>query len=624
MKRFILTANVLLICLLSYAQGQKVPSRMTFADLKLKITESGRKVLQKEVDAITQSPKYFNVKVEKANIYFPMIERAYQEEGVPDDFKYLALQESALIPDAVSSSNAVGYWQFKDFTAIEVGMRVDKHIDERKNIYASSRGAARYMKKNNAYFDNWLYALQAYQMGAGAAMKILNKKNYGAKSLVITDKTYWYVITFLAHKIAYEPAISRSNPAIILVGYTDVEGKNLHDVAKETNANLENLQHYNQWLRKGRIPGDREYTVILPTSQLSSLKLDGHKSKPKTVLRKVPEFDEAQADKYPKIDDDYHSKYPLIVKINGLHGVLAREGDAIRDIAKAGMVDIGKLLKFNDIEIDHRVVPGEVYYIRKKKSKAKVYYHILADGESLWTVAQKYGIKLSKLKLKNRITEAEELKPGRVLWLRHIRPVSVPIGYKKYKSIRPLLLPTIQNTPTQIESTTVGEENEEILDKPISTDSVSIVYEPSVDDSATANSGGEQNNSFQEPMHESKLIVHVHVIKAGETLYRISKIYDVEVMEIVEWNSIDLTVSINPGDELLIKAAIARKKNDKVVNQLENEVELSTHTVSAGETLYSIARQYGVSVQQIQEWNNLENNTLSVGDQLKVVKPLND
>ena len=72
-----------------------------------------------------------------------------KENGIPDDFKYLAIQESGFISDAVSSSNAVGFWQFKKLTADEVGLRVDRKIDERQNIVTSSRGAAKYLQKNN-------------------------------------------------------------------------------------------------------------------------------------------------------------------------------------------------------------------------------------------------------------------------------------------------------------------------------------------------------------------------------------------------------------------------------------------------------------------------------------------
>jgi membrane-bound lytic murein transglycosylase D len=76
---------------------------------------------------------------DKARLYFPIIERIFAEERVPDAIKYLAIQESSLIPDAVSSANAVGYWQFKDFTAREVGLRVDRQVDERKNIVSASQ-----------------------------------------------------------------------------------------------------------------------------------------------------------------------------------------------------------------------------------------------------------------------------------------------------------------------------------------------------------------------------------------------------------------------------------------------------------------------------------------------------
>src|SRR5687768_2362235 len=153
------------------AQKVEVPHKLDFAGITLIIRDDARKEIQKDVDALTQSLRHYNIKAERAKTYFPIIEKIFRDEKVPDDFKYLALQESALIPDAVSTSNAVGFWQFKDFTAIENGLRVDRDIDERMNIVASSRAAARYIKKNNSFFDNWIYALQAYQMGAGGVMK---------------------------------------------------------------------------------------------------------------------------------------------------------------------------------------------------------------------------------------------------------------------------------------------------------------------------------------------------------------------------------------------------------------------------------------------------------------------
>src|SRR6187402_1456902 len=169
--RFLAAALIFFGVAASYGQTPEVPAKMQFAGMTLTIRDDARREIQKDVDALTQSPKHHNIKIERAKTYFPIIEKVFEEERVPDDFKYLALQESALIADAVSTSNAVGFWQFKDFTAIEMGLRVDREIDERLNIVASSRAAARYIKKNNGYFNNWIYALQAYQMGAGGVLK---------------------------------------------------------------------------------------------------------------------------------------------------------------------------------------------------------------------------------------------------------------------------------------------------------------------------------------------------------------------------------------------------------------------------------------------------------------------
>src|SRR6187402_767953 len=157
--RFLAAALIFFGVAASYGQTPEVPAKMQFAGMTLTIRDDARKEIQKDVNALTQSPRHHNIKVERAKTYFPIIEKVFEEERVPDDFKYLVLQESALIADAVSVSNAVGFWQFKDFTAVEMGMRVDKEIDERMNLISASRGAARYIKQNNYFFNNWVYAL---------------------------------------------------------------------------------------------------------------------------------------------------------------------------------------------------------------------------------------------------------------------------------------------------------------------------------------------------------------------------------------------------------------------------------------------------------------------------------
>ena len=126
------------------AQSVTVPGNLYQADQRMDLSASGQREIQKRVDELMKIPRYFQAKVELADMYFPIIERVFREEGLPDDFKYLALIESGLVSDAVSTSNAVGYWQFKKETATDYGLRVTNDIDERKHIVESSRSAARY------------------------------------------------------------------------------------------------------------------------------------------------------------------------------------------------------------------------------------------------------------------------------------------------------------------------------------------------------------------------------------------------------------------------------------------------------------------------------------------------
>ncbi|MDX5479432.1 MAG: lytic transglycosylase domain-containing protein, partial [Cyclobacteriaceae bacterium] len=160
--------------------------------------------IQLDVDAQYRNPNYFKVKLDRVNLFMPIVERELRRVGVPEDLKYLVIQESGLIADAVSTSNAVGFWQFKQGTAEEVFLRVDNQVDERKNIVSSSRGAALYLKKHNAHFDNWMCALVSYQMGLGGAKSYFGTQLNGKKVIEIDRNSHWYFKKFLAHKVAFQ------------------------------------------------------------------------------------------------------------------------------------------------------------------------------------------------------------------------------------------------------------------------------------------------------------------------------------------------------------------------------------------------------------------------------------
>jgi peptidoglycan lytic transglycosylase D len=428
MKKLLIVTGFLIGPLLIYAQDfsmPQVPAKMKFADIQLKITEGARKEIQSDVDALTASAKFFNAKVDRAAMYMPFVEQIFREEELPDDFKYLAIQESGFIANAVSSSNAVGFWQFKKLSAEEVGLRVDNKVDERQNIISSSRGAAKYLQKNNFYFNNWIYALQAYQMGAGGAMEALGDVKGGEKHLTIDKKTYWYVKKYLAHKIAFENAIEEAKKSLPkLEVYEQGGGKTLAAIAGEMKADVGELEEFNHWLLANKIPEDKVYPVIVPSSEASIVlaganptKITAQQMKSSSNLPPVRDI---------ILGEDAYRK----ITLNGLPGVIAYEEMTVDELADLLEFDPNKLISYNDLLPHNTIIVGQIYYLKAKRKKGRIFYHTVQEAESVWMVAQNYGIQERKLMKMNRIVDSNSnLQVGRVLWLKKTRPESTPIEY---------------------------------------------------------------------------------------------------------------------------------------------------------------------------------------------------
>ncbi len=629
----------------SNGQYIEVPTQIQFGDMTLNITNDGRRKLQEEVEIITKSSAHFQRKVDLANQYFPIIERVFREYGIPDDIKYLVIQESALIPDAVSSSQAVGYWQFKDYTAMEVGLRVDQQVDERMSITASSIGAARYMKKNNLFFNNWLYAVQAYQMGPGGAMKVLDKKYYGAKKMDINANTYWYVLKFLAHKIAYESAVGLAPPSIELYEYMDGTNMTLRDIARETGVSEEALEPYNKWLKRGKVPDDKTYAVIIPAAGPVDDRIVSRPDPAKTekiswASPSVPEFDELnEAGSFPIIEKHrtYTDENP-IYKINNKPAIIAQDGDRLTTLADRGTISMDKLLKYNEITTSHKVKSGDIYYLKNKKNKARVHYHVLQENETLWGVSQKYGVKLGQIKTKNRITEKKgpEVKPGLVLWMRFVRKEDIKPEYRNIESIgKPPVIKDkqakIENPNTEINEVIEPEPAvaqvqpakdglkyaEENTEPPIAL-SDSITNLPPVEQpSETLSTIPAETEPFQFQKTEKWI---VHEVRKGETLSSISRLYEVKVMDIVEWNNLKINEALSIGQKLRIQSW---EPNTTIIPEQENKNSQDTviyYTVQKGEGLFKISRDFEVTIKELMEWNDKEDFELKEGEILKIIK----
>jgi len=617
---FILALSI--IGSMAFAQGPRVPSVIEFADMKLKLHDHVRKEIQTEVDALHRSQKYFNIKLDRVNLYFPIIERVLSEEKVPDDFKYLVIQESALISDAVSTSNAVGFWQFKVPSAKEVGLRIDGNVDERLNITASTHGAAKYLKRNNFYFNNWVYALIAYQAGVGGANSIVNDKYFGAKKMDLNRKTYWYVIKFLAHKVAFEGYVEKGKNKR-LYEYTDGGGQSLKQIGSSLGVDYDELRNYNKWLKRGKVPEDKIYWVIIPG--LSSPPVQTAKATPQVIRSSDIAFVSPNSDLYPKIK--VGSGESRIVKVNGITGVIANDGEDLKTLALIGGLELSKFLKVNETDISHRVAAGNVYYYKSKKGKASEHYHTVLPGEDLWFISQKYGVKAQKLIQKNRLEDEKDIKPGMVLWLRYIRSADQPVEYVQI----PVAEPTIDTSAEDVQPENMQEEpfapKDADVEDDVAVDDYSLIIEEK--ESQPEQVLNESASEVVEDPNEELTVEELeeldrqktplfHIVEAGETIYAISKKYDISIDEIYRINELSADDKIGIGQKIYLTDPFEGMNDADNENKKSGNDSYITYSVKKGDTMYSISRKYNASVEDILEWNNKTDYSLKEGEILRI------
>lgn len=145
--------------------------------------------VQRYIDVYTGRKEQIGKMLGLSEYYFPIFEKALKEAGIPEELKFLTVVESALNPQAVSRSGAVGPWQFMYETAKGYGLIMDNYTDERKDPVKASYAAARYLFDAHARIGDWLLTIAAFNCGTGAVTRAI------AKSGGVAD--FWKVRPFL-------------------------------------------------------------------------------------------------------------------------------------------------------------------------------------------------------------------------------------------------------------------------------------------------------------------------------------------------------------------------------------------------------------------------------------------
>ena len=213
--------------------------------------------------------------------YMPIFEQALEKEGLPLELKYLPIVESALDPNAVSRVGAAGLWQFMIGTGKGLGLEVNSLVDERRDPYKSSAMAAKYLKNLYQIYNDWSLAIAAYNCGPGNVNKALHR-NGGTGDFwdiyeYLPRETRGYVPAFIAANYAMtyykQHNISPSLARKPLITDTVSVNRRIHfgQIANVLNIPIEEIRTFNPQYRADVIPGDNHpYTLVLPSQQVYS------------------------------------------------------------------------------------------------------------------------------------------------------------------------------------------------------------------------------------------------------------------------------------------------------------------------------------------------------------------
>ncbi|MCF2874159.1 MULTISPECIES: lytic transglycosylase domain-containing protein [Tenacibaculum] len=213
--------------------------------------------------------------IKRANKFFPIIEPLLKEYGLPDDFKYLCVAESALI-NIPSSKGAAGYWHFMPATGREYGLEVNRNVDERYNLEKSTRVAAEYLKKAKKKLGSWTLAAAAYNAGNGRISQRMKQQQVSDYyDLLLNTETGRYVFRILALKevmsnpkkygFVYDKEDLYTFPDTYEIK-VDTAITNIASFAKTCGVTYKDLKLVNPWLRETKLNNKsrKEYTLKIP------------------------------------------------------------------------------------------------------------------------------------------------------------------------------------------------------------------------------------------------------------------------------------------------------------------------------------------------------------------------
>jgi membrane-bound lytic murein transglycosylase D len=378
--------------------------------------------------------------------YFPMFEEILDRYGLPLEFKYLAVIESALKPTAVSRAGATGLWQFMYHTARLYDVTITTTVDERRDPVIATHAAARHLKDLFAEFNDWTLAMAAYNCGAGnvrKAMRRSGKTSFWDIYYYLPRETRGYVPAFIgaSYMMNYYKDHNLTPHKINFSGFFTSDTMMVYQwmhfdqIAALTGIPQQTLRDLNPQYRLSIIPGnEKPYPLRIPSSYVNK------------YLQVEYSISQYQSDIYNPVkkiaipvamERSYYSAVPPAGRSRINHTV--RSGETLGTIAELYRVRIADLKTWNRVR-GNRIYVGQKLnvYVKANKSTKSVAANAgnneqlvksdgylcyqVKHGDTLWDISQRYkhlGISVEGLKSLNQL-DGQVLSSGQVLKIKKI------------------------------------------------------------------------------------------------------------------------------------------------------------------------------------------------------------
>ncbi|MBS1494820.1 MAG: LysM peptidoglycan-binding domain-containing protein [Bacteroidetes bacterium] len=525
--------------------------------------------------------------------YFPIMRKILRNNNAPEELIYLSVQESGLDPKIVSRAGAVGLWQFMPATGYEFGLYQDQFRDDRRDFEKATESAAKYLKSLNRTFDDWYLAFAAYNAGPGrisGAIKRSGSKDYWSVRGYLPGETKNYVPSILALSFIFRNPESYGFKApeygrAISFDRVNIKGNlTFEQIAKFCDTDVDVIMELNPELLNESLPQyDVPYQLRIPHKSYDTFAANVKKDKDASIVS--CEFAGNEKNSF---------------------------GESITSVE----------FRVKDYEVKDKRAIGS-------SASGKKVTHKCAMGDGLFTVSSKYSVCPVHVRMWNAIDYGKYPAKDQELSI-----YMSESDYNAMYGITPTKDNIVDNTPTkteektktQVTETTTSSTPEDNSPENSSPESVS----PPVTE-VTKIETPKVETKVKTPKVETKVETKVkekkvttpkeksqtYTVKEGDYLSTIAKEYEVDMNDIKEWNNLK-------DDKILIGQKLKIYSDVKIDPKKEDAKNkgAKTHTVEDGEYLTLIAKKYKVTLEELRDWNDLDDDVIIPGQVLVVKEPV--